>query len=1111
MNILNFYIGRANTDKTETLYGDILTHMRNGDPTYLIVSKQATFAAEARLSSMAGGGMLGVSVMSMEFLCDAILSNANNTLPYLSELGMSMTVRRIAELREKDLLAFAGVVHKQGFCSDVAEIVSLMKQSGITPDKLQEALEKLPERTLLKDKLHDIALLYKESSEYLASRFLSLDDRMKAAVQNLSSSFLAGAHVYFDELPEMTPRFYDFILSLLPVAADVTIGITDDPNGEDENIFGPVRRAREELSTKAKNAKAKVFYEYFNGFPKLVSDPDSPENSLFDSQRHNRAIKHLERNFFRYPYRILPEGTDHVQLIEASTIQTETDAVCDKLIGYVKNGMRFRDIAIAVSNPDAYRIVLKRSLELREIPYFLDEKKPALSYPAAELVLNALAAVTENFSPSELIQLAKSGYTGVTQEESEDFENYIIQYGIRSGRVIQPFKFGEQPASAESARTKLVPPLLKLREGLHGRTVNEKLTALYTYLTDIRLPEQLEKKASELIESGHPREAAEHAELWKLMMDLFDQLYIILGDTPMKRDDFFFLLQEGLSGVTMGAIPDTADRVLIGDTFRTILPDNIKVLFVIGANDGLLPKSVYDDSIINDGELDLLEKNGLKVWQRSSQASTYEIYRLYQLFSSPSTDLIMSYSQNFDGSEAAPSCFINRAKEMFGIPVQPADRISRDPVCLRTGLRVLSGAIRNDVKSGMRTGLTSFLLDYYKKEPAFFPVASEMEQSALGLISPSPLSGKIAEKLYGSTLELSATRLERFNQCPFRHFMQDGLHARVRPEAKEDALKIGNFYHTMLEAFINECKTQRINLKTITEEQTDMIFNDIAPIIISSHTIGNFEENDRVQATLFLMLENSRQSISALVEQCRSGMFEPMGAEIRFGNGCVFPAIPLDFGDGHTGMLSGIIDRVDSVSDGDIEYARVIDYKTNGKDFKYGEILAGISLQLPIYLNAVIGLSKISAGDLKKTLIPGGSYYMRITPEYGSSKDPVENTEEMVRLKGITVSDPFVVDSTDADLKGQSSIVKSLRRNADGTLKGNLCSSEQMEHLLRKAVQISEETGKSMFSGQIAVSPYESSCTFCDFKSVCRYDPRLGTCRKKKIRKVENDDFFRQI
>ena len=1086
MSQLTFYVGRAGSGRSAALDAAVLSHMRRGENAILIVPEQSTFAAEQRLASM-GRGLIGVQVLSVERLSERILDAAGDKTAYLSMQGLSMLTRRVAAEREESLRVFSRAVKQTGFCSELSALFSEMKRAGITPDALESALPALKEGSLLSEKAAELLFLYRGTEEALSERYLTADDRVQAAMALLPTSFVRGAHVYFDEVPVSTNQFYHLFAAMLGVAASVSVGVMDDPAGADEALFLPVRSATERMREIAAELAVPVRVRVF--------DVPLPRPA---------ALQHLEQSLFSYPAAAFSGNADCITIYGATGRQQEAEAAADRILELTRQGLRYREIAVVLSDPEAYGAVLRRSLMQREIPFFLDAKRSASSHAAAETVEAALSCIAEGFAPAEVLRLAKGGFAGITAEQSEHLENYVLRYGVRGGGFLSPFRKGETAVLAEEARALLIRPLLTLREALHGRTVSEKLTALYAYLKDIRLPEQLSACAGELIAAGRPREAAEHAELWRLLMELFDQLHALLGDTVIAREEFRALVAEGLSGMQMGVIPDTADRVLVGDPSRTRLYGGVRALLVLGANEGMLPRNRHDDGLINDGELALLEKSGLPVWNRSGYGAAIDRLRLYALLSAPTESLYISCSFGAEDAELSPAPLLVRLTAMFPHAERTTELFGTDrlPATERTGLGLLAESLREDAKQGQRSELTAALLAYYGTHPRYAARVKAMAALSHGRISPAPLSRSMTEALYGRHLSMSASRLEQFNACPFRHFMSYGLGAEPRREAKETAADLGSLFHAILEAFLRRCLMDGVNLKTLGEDAAAILFDEIVPPVLASHNEGLYLHNDRLRASLFLLLDTARQAVFALLSQVRSGSFLPIGAELRFGDGGTFPAIVLELSDGRSVRLSGIVDRLDRADAAGETFLRVIDYKTGGRKLDFAKIAEGLTLQLPLYLSAVC-----AAGET-----PAGMYYMPVRvslPKDG--EDAAAVLKKQFRLAGLTLSDPVVTDCTEQQRAGRSSEILAGVHTGAGGYSGAVCQRNDMQSLLKKAKRIAEQTAETMLSGEIGVQPAEKACEFCDFRSVCRFDSKLASCRVRKIPRLKQEAFFEML
>ena len=71
------------------------------------------------------------------------------------------------------------------------------------------------------------------------------------------------------------------------------------------------------------------------------------------------------------------------------------------------------------------------------------------------------------------------------------------------------------------------------------------------------------------------------------------------GEEKVERDVFVEMLAVGIHDMHLGIIPSTLDQVVIGDMERTRL-HHIKILFVAGTNEGILPKNTTDTGILVD-------------------------------------------------------------------------------------------------------------------------------------------------------------------------------------------------------------------------------------------------------------------------------------------------------------------------------------------------------------------------------------------------------------------------------------------------------------------------------------------------------------------------------
>lgn len=1079
---LHLIAGRAGAGKTRLLTEALAAHMRRGERAILLVPEQHTFEAERRVAE-AAGGLFGVQVLSLERLSERLLQAAGNRRTFLTAQGVRMVVRRAALHRQEELRAFSRVARGPGFAAEVAALIAACKQACISPEMLLSAVDALPAGALLSDKLHDAALLYADVETYLNGRYLTEDDFYAAATALLPGSFVDGVPVYLDGLPAVTRQVFSFLEALLPVVQSMTVALTIDDGAPDADVFGPNAEAWDALRDMAARLHLPLFERRLTG--RRAADP---------------ALSHLERRLFAYPDEPYGAAAPAITVFGANSRTAEVRAMCDAVLALARGGVRYRDMAVLVSDMDAYGGTLERVCAARGIPLFLDARRPVRDHAAARLLLCAVRTVAGGFSAPDLLDLIKTGYAGIAHEDTELFENHVLRYGVRHSRFLSPFTRGEQAAPAEAVRQATTGPLLALREGLARPAAGDKARACYDYLVALDVRGQLERRADSLLEAGRIPQAEEHAQVWNTLMALLEQIDAIMGAERMSRAEFLTVLEEGLSEASLGVIPDTSDALRLSPLSRAG-GGGVHALFVLGCSEGLLPRDHGDDGLLNEAERDSLFALGLPRMRGASFLAAHERLMLYEALSRPSDRLYLFYPFTGESGELPPSPLIARIRAIFPRAAAGTDLLRTDalPSCEADALERLVAALRRQAEDGvLPPELPALQAHFLKSTPAFTRRILGMGRAAAGEMLPRPL----AKALYGERLAMSASRLEQFNACPFRHFITYGLRAEERPEYRERPADLGAFYHEALNAVFRRAADEGLSARALTPAQQQALLDDVLPEVIAAHNNGVLLGSDRLRSVLFLLVETLRRSVAAIVRQLAAGAFDLDGTEVRFGEGCAFPPIELTTRDGRRALLHGVIDRVDRAED----VRRVIDYKTGGRALDFAAIADGLTLQLPLYLSAVI-----QAGGCG-----GGMYYMPVrVPPVADGEDEAAALAAAFRLRGLTLSQPRVIELTDAALAGEtaaaSDVVYGLRRRRDGTLSGPAADEAAFAGLLAAARNKAVSTLENMLDGVAAAAPAEGACVYCPHRSICRFDPRLPGCRTRRRRTLSQRAFFETL
>lgn len=1074
MGRLTILTGSAHTGKSTALYERIAVHMQRGEHAILLVPEQATFAAEQRLCEKLGG-LIGVEVYSFERLCERLLSQYGQSLPFLSEQGRCMVLRRAALKKQKELIVFGRVSQMHGFAESMDGWIGRFKQSCITPDALQKTQQTLPKDSLLSRKLHDFAVLYGESESFLSSRYLTAQDLEDRVTPLLADSWLSACHVFVDDLDRPREQVLRLLEQLLLAAASVTMTLRCNfDDAKNDALFAPDR----------------ALYARLHAFANDHGLPFLHEKKTIQSAPFDLALRHLETQLFADPFDAYPCETDAVTVLAVRDRVLEVEACADRILELVRQGtLRYRDIAVVVSDMDAYAPLVERAFALRNIPVFCDATRPILGHAAIDFVLSAVR-FADGLSVSDALRVVKSGYAGVSLDDAEQFENYLLRYGLYGSEMKEPFHVGEIPEAAERVRAAMTPALLRLRDGLGAKTAAEKVRAVYAYLVEMQFQQQLEAEANALQAEGLSDEAQLYLQMWKTVSELLSQMYGILGSVATGRKEFAALLEEGLGGYTVGVLPGAQDRVVFGDMVRTRIK-RLDTLFLLGCNEGLFPPTHSDDALINNGELDAMKQAGLSVWGGTHEQTAADRLSLYALLTKAQRRVCFSYAFSAGGSDLSPSPMLATISALFP-KNKPLTLLSDyDPIPPNEAVGFLRlvrtyGAYR---RTDAVARMLPPLLGYYAASPAYGQRTKAMQNGADSNVTTLRFGKSLAHAMYGDAPRMSASRLEQFSRCPFAHYLRYGLLALERKEATEKASDAGTFYHDVLDAFVKAVEAKGCDWRTLTEAEAQDVLDAILPPIIASHNDGIFLRNPRLKESLFLRLRTIHWCVGSLLHQLQDGTFTVAASEMQFGSDDRFPPVTLTLSDGTKIVLYGKIDRVDRSRAGDL--LRVVDYKT-GKDHTFDptKLLSGESLQLPIYLLAAKGLGGA----------PSGMFYMPLTLD-----PPKEGQTPMHRLSGVIANDEETCAATERDMGTSSQIVAGLKRKKDGTLSGMTCSREQLERIVDTAKAIATASATRIMDGEADVFPTESACTYCPYGAVCRFEKQGGrtrTCRKVKFEEL---------
>lgn len=357
----------------------------------------------------------------------------------------------------------------------------------------------------------------------------------------------------------------------------------------------------------------------------------------------------------------------------------------------------------------------------------------------------------------------------------------------------------------KNAALELLEPLYKVFSG-GSATVGAVTQVLRGLLEKTGAEQKLAGMCGAFRSAGDPGRVREYERVYPEVLRLFRQMEELLGDEPISREEYAGILDAGLNEIRVGVIPACADRVSIGDLKRSRL-GRIRALFLLGANDGIIPKTGSAGGILTDREKESLKACGVELSPTTREDLYTQRYYLYRMLTQPEEKLYVSFSgTDRQGKALRMSGIVGRLRKLFpDLPFTAAGTGASQEVCSEEQARRLFIRSLGEI-AGEETGSTAQAEETFRKLYAWFAAdparkrqADSLTEAAAAACPAQPIGREAAERLYGSELTGSVTRLEAFADCPCAYFLKYGIGLCERRTWSVNAADIGTLTHDTIE------------------------------------------------------------------------------------------------------------------------------------------------------------------------------------------------------------------------------------------------------------------------------------------------------------------------
>ena len=852
---------------------------------------------------------------------------------------------------------------------------------------------------VLSAKMNDLKLIYETYLNLLEER-LDLSKLLAFFLEKSEFLDLSSYNLFFVNFDSFSTEIYEFICALSGKVKSIHIGISKPRKLANAYIFEQDTVEKMFALAKMHNIQIEVDEKKSN----LTCEQSDVVDNVF-----SLSIEKAKTNVFH-------------NIVTSSSFD-ELEFVA-KFIRYkIHEGARFKDFSLALAD-EGYIKPLQRMFERYDIPLYLDHTMSLSEVAYAKFFVKCLEISEAGFTKTDLEYLVFSPFLKI--ENREKLLNDIDYYDIKNENDVVEIKTF----------------VSVIKEISHERNLKNLCTLSKKLLSLVQVENFLQ-------EIENVQRHSENEQAVEVVAGILDEISNFKLEEEMNLADFIFLIKTVFESVKIETVPSFIDAVYAGDVTKSYFED-ADYLFVLGATADKLPKTEKDFGILTDEDLGKLSyriEPEIRVINRRNRLKLFEALQHFKKELFVLTPL---------GQNEKKASFVEDLIKSFG----------KESV---TNYASFTKFDRPDLNEQAKIKLASFNLgtvgtasQNFRKMENALPITlrnsiykccdDDTFSYSYNTLPTSVLNGR-----------LSASRLENYFSCPFKHFVANTLKVQEKQYAKEDKRKIGILKHALAQKFVEQGNVSKMSDKDINKF-LDEHFSSICEDVFEKISLENKTFMALLKRECFNMLSN-------IVYEQVASEFKPVATEKR-----VSTTISGE-------KFFGVIDRVDVYNN----YFRIIDYKTGMVGSVLKDLAYGKKLQLFLY-------AMVMKNDLKKEC--AGVYYFDCKNKFKKKNKKVK------LLDGLTLKENAVVYATDVAFnedKGKSNIIGGERKKERGDFDfkyGRFV--ENFDKLFDYALNISENAVNEMKEGYIEPKPLGDACAYCKFKSICKFTENAGRKQESK-------------
>lgn len=1097
--MLRLVLGSEPDEKLNIYSKEIRGLIGKGREVVCIVPDQFSFEFDKILYNELGARDFNrVQVLSFKKLSEDLIARIGTdkgTLIRQSERTALIYLALKSVKESKKLKILTRSLDKPAFIGEVSALTDSLIRAGISPKELRDSVSRL--EGSVSQKLSDIADIFEAYLTILSEKSF----RDESSIISIGTALAAGTmyfkdkYVYIDRFDSYSFDELGLIKEAVRTAKSVTVSLT--------------------LPEKYSYSPVSPYAMTYDTQSKLVGLAKDTNSGLKYFACRSAAKKPAGLETLAAVVSGKKSGTPtedgSVVILSAAAVYEETDFVAAKIRELVSCGIcDYNDIAVITRDISSYRSPLESSFERYDVPCFLDGKSKASEMSVILFAFAAIdAAAAQRPNTERLLKLCRSPFSDFSEEEISLIEDYTVRWCVEGKMWLEDFTVSEGDAfdGINELRRRIIEPIWGLHESCKNADAAKIAVCFNKYIENCGLAERAAGIIKDFADEGERLEAARlFKQLWNALMSCVASIYSTIGSEKLTLKEFGELLKLMLSETGISNPPQKLSSVKVYDAARSVILSP-KIAFVLGVNEGRFPLDSKKTGIFSGKDSAALEKAGVKFEMGLMEKLDAERFDCFRALTCAQNQVYISYSEaDISGKAARPSFYVTRLlSAMNKKPIKaeklPAEFYSSTPGAAYYRLSVERNGSRQEL-SEIRNALLT-IPEFREKLEAY----EAYSQNRTPNLSPD-----IAKKLFApKDINLTASRIDVYNKCNFRYFLNYGLNLEAVRPIEVDPANRGSIMHFIFQKVLefygdgfdiaDDLEIEELVIRLLEEYKSEILGGDFGK------TAKFLADYRRLKDACMEILFNIR-------EEYRVSKFRPVKFEYNLTDERGVGILSIPINRSLKINIRGVVDRVDqyTAEDGQ-KYIRIIDYKTGAKEFKYEDLYNGLNLQLLIYM---IALTEGRDSDFKDC-IPAGILYMKAgflscteeaedgySPVSDSAAERFKRSAKQLKRSGLLIEDDSAISAMDSGFSGLFVPAKKKKDGGYSQRDSSVISRESFKLLEKFVKEKIREFGAGLTIGKIAPVPAgrdekQLPCTYCDYRSVCD--------RKKYIyKKISRED-----